>query len=212
VVESGRLAALVSPLPSAELKLRRRDLRAHLSVLERAFERSTIVPCRFGTVLEDETAVALELLDARAAELDAALARLDGRAQLNVRVEYDEDEVLREIVLAEPEIAELRRRTQELGDAGHFARIRLGELVTQALEQRRDADSARILPALEQAAEDVLVERAGELVVLKASFLVTDRTAFDRLLDRLAREEAPRLRFESIGPLPPTAFVDAGGA
>jgi gas vesicle protein GvpL/GvpF len=207
VVESGRLAALVSPLPSDGLRLRRRDLRAHLAVLERVFERTTLVPCRFGMVVEDEEALRTDFLDARAEELEAALARLDGRTQLNVRVDFDEDAVLREIVARDPEVAELRRRTQELGDAGHFARIRLGELVTQALDARRELAAAAILDALEPAAEDAVVEPVGELGVLKASFLVADPKAFDQVLDRLAHEHAPRLQFESIGPLPPTAFV-----
>jgi hypothetical protein len=209
LIESGRLAALVSPLPSDGLRLRRRDLRAHLAVLERAFERTTVVPCRFGMVVESEAALCRDFLDARADELDAALAKLDGRTQLNVRVDFDEEEVLREIVTADPEIAELRRRTQELGDAGHFARIRLGELVAQALDARRERDAATILEALEPAAEDTVVESVGELGVLKASFLVADPKSFDRVLGRLAREHAPRLQFESIGPLPPTAFAGA---
>ena len=209
VLESGRLAALVSPLPPDGLRLRRADLRAHLAVLERAFERTTVVPCRFGMVVEDEDALRRELLDGRADELEAALERLDGRAQLNVRVDFDEEEVLREVVVGDPQIAALRRRTQELGDAGHFARIRLGELVAQALEAQRERCADEILAALESVAEDVVVEPAGELGVLKASFLVDDPKAFDRVLDGLAREHAPRLRFKSLGPLPPSSFAGA---
>jgi hypothetical protein len=160
-------------------------------------------------VVESEAALCREFLDARADELDAALEKLDGRTQLNVRVDFEEEAVLREIVAGDPEIAELRRRTQVLGDAGHFARIRLGELVAQALDARRERDAAMILDALEPAAEDTVVESVGELGVLKASFLVADPKSFDRVLGRLAREHAPRLQFESIGPLPPTAFAGA---
>jgi len=206
-VVSGRLAALVSRLPEEGLRMRRRDLQAHLAVLERAFERTTVVPCRFGMVLPDEDAVRRELLDARRDELARALERLDGRVQLNVRVDFDEEEVLREIVVADREIAALRRRTQELGDAGHFARIRLGELVAVAVAARRESDAERVLAALRAAADDVAVDAAGDLRVLKASFLVRDAARFEAVLEELARVEAPQLRFESIGPLPPTAFA-----
>jgi len=206
-VVSGRLAALVSRLPEEGLRMRRRDLQAHLAVLERAFERTTVVPCRFGMVLPDEDAVRRELLDARRDELARALERLDGRVQLNVRVDFDEEEVLREIVVADREIAALRRRTQELGDAGHFARIRLGELVAAAVAARRESDAERVLAALRAAADDVAVDAAGDLRVLKASFLVRDAARFEAVLEELARVEAPQLRFESIGPLPPTAFA-----
>jgi hypothetical protein len=206
-VVSGPLAALVSRLPEEGLRMRRRDLQAHLAVLERAFERTTVVPCRFGMVLPDEDAVRRELLDARREELARALERLDGRVQLNVRVDFDEEEVLREIVVADREIAALRRRTQELGDAGHFARIRLGELVAAAVAARRESDAERVLAALRAAADDVAVDAAGDLRVLKASFLVRDAGRFEAVLEGLARVEAPQLRFESIGPLPPTAFA-----
>lgn len=206
-VASGRLAALVSRLPEEGLRMRRRDLQAHLAVLERAFERTTVVPCRFGMVLPDEDAVRRELLDARRDELARALERLEGCVQLNVRVDFDEEEVLREIVVADREIAALRRRTQELGDAGHFARIRLGELVAAAVAARRRSDAERVLAALRAAAADVVLDEAGDLRVLKASFLVRDTRRFEGVLEDLARAEAPQLRFESIGPLPPTAFA-----
>jgi hypothetical protein len=206
-VASGRLAALVSRLPQEGLRMRRRDLQAHLAVLERAFERTTVVPCRFGVMLPDEDAVRRELLDARRDELARALERLEGCTQLNVRVDFDEEEVLREIVVADREIAALRHRTQELGDAGHFARIRLGELVAAAVAARRESDAERVLVALRAAADDVVVDQAGDLRVLKASFLVRDAARFEAVLEELARVEAPQLRFESIGPLPPTAFA-----
>jgi hypothetical protein len=210
-VELGPLAALVSPLPLDGLRLRRRELRRHLEVLERAVAQTTIVPCRFGIVLEDEEAVRSELLGARAEALARALERLDGRSQLNVRIVYDEPSVLREIVAGVPEVARLRAVAQELGEAGHFARIRLGELVAQSLAARREQDAERLLARLEREADDVAVEESDGLVVLKASFLVADPARLDRALDELAREEAPRLRFESIGPLPPTAFATLEG-
>jgi hypothetical protein len=39
--------------------------------------------------------------------------------------------------------------------------------------------------------------------------LVADVERFDRALEELARASRPRLEFESIGPLPPTAFAAA---
>ena len=205
VVESGRLAALVSPLPPEGLRLRRRDLRAHLAVLERTFERTTVVHAgRHGRRRRGR--VAARLPRRSRGRAGGGAARLEGRIQLNVRVDFDEDDVLREIVAGDPEVAAAARRTQELGAAGHFARIRLGELVAQALDARRDRDAAAILASSSPPPRTrwSSPRRAG---VLKASFLIADPKAFDRELDRLAHEHAPRLQFESIGPLPPAAFV-----
>ena len=137
VVRGRDVAALVSLLPQEQLRVRRRDLHGHLRVLEQAFAETTIVPCAFGMVLGSEGAVRAEFLDARHDDLLALLQHLDGFGQLNVRVSYDEDVVLREIVAADPTIARLREQTRGLGDEGHHARIRLGELVAASLASVR---------------------------------------------------------------------------
>jgi hypothetical protein len=210
-VASGDLAALVSLLPPGQLRVRRRDLMSHLRVLEEAFAASTIVPCAFGMLMASEQAVIEELLVSRHDELLGLLRRLDGFAQLNVRVSYDEDVVLQEIVQADPTIAQLREQTRELGDAGYHLRIRLGELVAAALAYRREADGQALLERLETGAVDVRVEEPGD-ALLKASFLVArDRAeSFDRELEAIAQDQAPRLHIDSVGPLPPTAFAELG--
>jgi gas vesicle protein GvpL/GvpF len=208
-VEHGELAALVSLIQSDRLRVRRRDLVNHLRVLEEAFEVGTIVPCAFGTVLPSEEAVRHNLLDARRDELLGALRRLEGLVQLNVRVLYDEDELLREVVSNEPEVVRLRDQTRKLGDAGYYERIKLGELVAAAVAARREHDADKLYHRLAHLAADVVPDEPGEGVALKASFLVERRAlgAFDRELDAIAREHGKRLVVESIGPLPPTAFA-----
>ena len=170
-----------------------------------------MLPCPFGTVVETEAAVENNVLGARESELVARLESLRGKVQLNVKAVYDEEALLRDIVDSEPEVARLRERTRELGDAGYYDRIRLGELVAGAAAGRRAEDEARLLEELGEVAADSVVEEAPEGVALKASFLV-DRKGLDRFesrLERTARREQPLLRFEAIGPLPPTAFANA---
>ena len=208
-IESDGLAAVTSDLVGAPLRVRRRDLLGHLRVLETVFAETTIVPCAFGMVLSSRGAVDSELLVGRRNELLALLERLDGQVQLNVTASYDEEAVLREIVQEDPEIARLRARTRALGAAGHFESIRLGERVARALEERRAADAERLLGRLGREAEDAVVDPVSETVVLKASFLVANgrRASFDAALEDLVAAEAPRITFESIGPLPPTVFA-----
>jgi hypothetical protein len=178
-------------------------------VLEEAFEAGTIVPCAFGTLLPSKEAVRRDLLDARRDELLDTLRRLEGLVQLNVRVLYDEDELLREVVSNEPEVARLRDQTRKLGDAGYYERIRLGELVAAAVAARRERDANALYDRLAPLAADIASDEPGEGVALKASFLVERGAlkAFDRELGAVAREHARRLVVESIGPLPPTAFA-----
>ena len=208
-VAHGSVAALVSALPPGELRIRRRDLTSHLRVLEDAFAEGTVVPCAFGMVLSSEEAVRREFLEPRHDELLELLRRLDGHAQLNVRIAYEEDVVLQEIVAADPTIAQLREETRGLSeDAGDSLRMRLGELVAAALGSVRERDGDVILERLASKAADVAAEDPGQ-DVLKASFLVApkDAEAFDREIERVAEEQAPRLRIDVVGPLPPSAFA-----
>jgi hypothetical protein len=205
----GAVAALVSSLAPGELRIRRRDLLSHLRVLEDAFAATTVVPCAFGMVLSSEDAVRSEFLEPRRDDLLTLLQRLDGHEQLNLRVAYNEDVVLQEIVAADPAIAQLREQTRGLADdAGYSLRMQLGELVAAALGSARERDGQAILERLAARAADVVVEDAGE-DVLKASFLVAPKQAeaFDRELERVAEEQAPRLQIDVVGPLPPSAFA-----
>jgi Gas vesicle synthesis protein GvpL/GvpF len=208
-IERDGLAAVTTELAEEKLRVRRRDLLRHLRVLEEAFERTTVVPCAFGTVLDSRQAVEEDFLDARQSELRALLERLEGRLQLNVTATYNEEAVLRAILAANPAIARLSAESRSLGDAGHFAAIRLGELVAAALGERRQADAQRLLDRLSAQADDFVAEEAPETTVLKAAFLVQREraAAFDQALEALAEAEAPLLYFESIGPLPATAFA-----
>lgn len=210
LLEHDGLAAIVSRLPG-EFRVKRRDLNRHLDVLEEAFGETTVVPCAFGTVLVSDGDVEEELLSERRKELEAALARLDGKVQHNVRASYDEEELLRELVSQSPELGKLREESRRLGDAGYYQRVRLGELVAELLEQRRRENAHSILSELSGIVDDVVVDDPGEYDALKASFLVPRKKLgrFDAKLENAARKLQPMVRIEVIGPLPPTAFASA---
>lgn len=211
IVEGDGLAALVTDLQADELRVRRRDLQRHLDVIEEAFATTTILPCRFGTLAASRAGVREDLLDGRRDELLNGLAHLDGRVQLNVKATYDEELVLSAIVADDPEVARLREATRRLGEAGHYERLRLGERVAAAVAARREDDAARLIDALSADVEDVVVDQPPPDAALKASFLVQrDRLKrFDAALEKTAAAEQPALRFDVIGPLPPTAFAEA---
>jgi gas vesicle protein GvpL/GvpF len=211
IVDGDGVAALVSDVPASDLRVRRADLRRHLDVIEEAFGKATILPCRFGTLVDSRAAVRAELLEPRRDELLQGLEQLDERVQLNVKATYDEEALLGSIVAQDREIAALRDRTRELGAAGHAEQIRLGELVAAAVEDRRAFDAARLVEQLAASAADVVVEEASGGTTLKASFLVDRKRlrSFDKTLERVAAAEQSMLQFEVIGPLPPTAFAAA---
>jgi hypothetical protein len=210
LVEHEDLAAVVSRFPGEDFRVRRRDLLAHLRAIEEVFARRTIAPCPFGTVLPSVETVRAQLLEPRADELRQLLQRLEGHVQMNVKAEYDEDAVLRQVVADDPEVARGRERAKALGDAGYYENIRLGELIAARIAARKARDAAEIeerLVARASAAETEATDRS-ELLVFKGSFLVGREAldGFDAALDGLARESG-YIRFQAMGPLPPVDFA-----
>jgi hypothetical protein len=204
VLEHGELAALISELPSADIRARRRDLLRHADVLQQAFERRAILPLGFGTVFASSEDVVAKLLEPRYEELVALLQSLDGLVELTLRAFYDEAGVLAAVVRDEPRIAALR------GSSNPADQVALGEAVAHALADRRARDADEIVASLSSLAREVEVEeRVAEFEVVRAAFLV-DRSAVEDVeahAEELAQRHDGLIRFKLTGPLPPHHFV-----
>jgi Gas vesicle synthesis protein GvpL/GvpF len=212
VVSSKGLGALTSDVPDGPLEAGRDELLAHSRVLENALEQGAVLPMQFGVVMPSESSVRDELLDAHRPALEAQLEEMTGKVEVNVKGLYDEESVLREILAENPEIAAMRESTQRSSeDAAYYERIRLGELITEALAAKRDADEGLVLDRL---GPHALAVEPGqpihERMVVNASFLVERERLeeFDGALEELAAENHPRIGFKLTGPLPPHSFVE----
>jgi len=213
LVESGELAAVVGSVPDDRPLGRTADLLAHDRVVAALVDAgAAVLPARFGTVLEDDESVREQLLDARSAELRADLERLAGRVQYTVKIRFDEELVLRELVTTRPDIARLREATARGADTWDD-KVRLGELVVHALEQLRRAEAEPLLAeVVSLAAEHRVREPGAPEQVLDLAVLV-DRDGvgeFEGHVEGLAQRVHPRLRVRLAGPLPAYDFVGSG--
>lgn len=210
-VEHRGLAALVSPLNGGPLTAAK-EVRAHWRVLDEVCERATVLPVRFGTVMDGEDAVRDRLLEPSAERLEALLRELAGRIQLGVKADYDEEHLMREVLRRSPGVAELRERLRALpAEAGYYDRIRLGELVAAEVGQRRAEDTRLALEALEPLAVAVKEEPLRSLdCVFNLAFLVDrdGQAAFSAEVSALARRLGDRIALRYVGPLPPYSFAD----
>jgi hypothetical protein len=208
------LGALVSAAPTGRPLGTREDLFAHERVVDTVAAEVTVLPMRFGSVIE-RPAVVDELLAPHLAELDAAIADLDGHVQYSVKGRYEREVVLREVVVADPEIAELRERVHGVPEeASYQDRMRLGELVVGAIEERARREGGRMHEMLSaQAAASVARPSTDPEQVLDSAFLVPrDRlNEFEHAVDQLGTDLAGTVRFRLIGPVAPYDFVAAAG-
>src|SRR5215211_905504 len=211
LVESGELAAIVGDAPEDDAKATRNQALGHARVLETAVRDAPVVPMRFGVMCPSDDDVASGILDDQSEQLAELLERLEGQVEMVLKVEYDDGSVLREIVREQPEVAELREAIgQGSEDATRDQRIRLGELIGNAIEQRRERDSAAILGQL----EDAVLESQNdppekELMVLNAALLV-ERDGVEKLeqaVEEVAKER-DEMHFKLIGPMPAYHFIE----
>jgi hypothetical protein len=211
VIEDG-MAALVSDLPPDYTPGRREDLEAHQRVLSEAIERVTTIPMRFGIVMDDDETVRAKLFARHATVLSDVLRRLDRQVQMTLKVYYLDEELLRDALAAHPDLAQESARLAQLPETeAQDARVRLGEAVANAVEERRQEVEATLLEQLRPFADDVRVDPPrGERVALNAHLLVPRdrRAALDDEVRKLGEALAGVLAFRYIGPLAPYAFAD----
>ncbi len=175
-------------------------------MLESVLAFTTVLPMRFGVVMEGDVSVRERLLDRHRDELRAQLSRLSGRVELTLRATYEEAPLLREILAAEPQIRKMHAATRSRGGGGYLERMRLGEMIAAAVELRRRRDAEQIMSLLGPLAEDCQVsEPRHERMALSASFLIPREGVadFDAAVDDVGRRQKHRMRLRYTGPLPP---------
>ncbi|MFF4896263.1 GvpL/GvpF family gas vesicle protein [Streptomyces sp. NPDC001068] len=205
-VTAGGLCAVVSDMPE-DLRARRRDVLAHQDVQERLMADGSVLPLRFGMTTDDDGAVRT-VLENRAAEYRERLRALDGTTEYNLKCSWEEEALLRRILLESDEARELNTAIRA-GSGTPEMSLALGELVSQEAGARQDALAQGIVEALHPYVRDESRATPGGEDFLSVSFLVpTDKEEMFlatgiSLANQLGEDCELRLR----GPLPPYSFV-----
>ncbi len=214
-VGSGRVAAVVSRFRLERPPGRSADLLAFHRVVDRLAEAlDAVVPVSFGSVMLDPEEIREDLLAPNEDWFGELVDGVRGRVQLIVQGHYDQDELLREVVAADPEIARLRELTRDQPEAAVRGElVRLGELVGAAVEHRRTHDAGALLDdILPLATAHVLRPVSGLERVLDVALLVDAdrREELENRLEVLAEEVHDRIRLRLLGPTAPYDFAGEG--
>lgn len=209
------IAAVVSSNPwivydSLEQEKVVKDLAIHNFVIEKGMERFTIVPVKFGTMVETKDEV-LALLDKGHILLRDMLNQMQGHIELDVVARWDLSKILATI---SRENDQIREKQQEIVEKGENASIEdkliLGQYVGQVLKTKKVEYQQVVLHALEQEAEDVCShDLAGDEMIFNAAFLLgkQHKDVFYRAIDSLDQHLENRIHFRIVGPLPPYSFA-----
>jgi hypothetical protein len=212
IVASDDLGVLVSSSTVKRYRLSRQYTLAHELVIERAMEHGTVLPVKFGTVADSEAAIREKVLHARGDDLRRLLLEMDGKVELGIKVLWKEERIYADIVAGNQTIRRLRDHLAGRPPSeGHYERIRLGEMVEAALNDRRQADADAIVARLAPLAVDYRRNDIyGEMMVLNAAFLVEKarEPEFDVAMQALDHDLGSLVTIKYVGPLPPFNFVD----
>jgi hypothetical protein len=211
VVRHRDLAALVSDVDLAQPLGRPDDLYAHEELLDASAAEVPVLPLRFGAVVSSDEAVADELLEAHHDEFAAALRQLEGHTEYVVRGRYTENAILREVLADDPRAARLRDQIAGADpDATRELRMRLGEIINDAIAAKREEDTRALGDAVAgHVAASVVRPPTHELDAVHAAFLVETSAAEDleQAVRRLARDWSGRIELRLTGPLAAYDFV-----
>ena len=206
------LSAVVSDSPEAEYDSTRRNLTAHMRVLETVMAERTIVPIRFGSVAPTRQAVYDTLLKPQRQAIDGLLVDLEGRVEMGLKAFWLDGILYTEVLAARPDIARLRDKLiGRSPDESYYERVKVGELLDTAISEKRAEEADALLNAIKPFAFRVLEQDArGEQTVLSVAMLVDrDKTdALDEAITKLDTANEGRLLFKLVGPTAPYNFVD----
>ncbi|MGH3484628.1 MAG: GvpL/GvpF family gas vesicle protein [Nocardioidaceae bacterium] len=212
-IEVGDVAAIVSDV-DVEARIRRADLMAHAHVLDAIVEDTTVLPMRFGILVDSDEEVAEQVLRPAETRLVSLLEEFHGLQQLTIKVSHDEDEVLRHLLAERPDVRELRDSIGIRDDHMYGRKLHLGQVVAEGVEAIGRADAAMLIDELTPLAHDVSVEEPTQQQVLQIALLVrrSDRPRVDAAIKNLSQKLPSRLRLRYVGPQPPYAFIDTATA
>jgi hypothetical protein len=214
IVRNGEVAAVISDstfatlteLPRAELM---RNLTRHQEAIEEIMDYSTVLPVKFGTLLDDEEQVRT-LLHLGHDEFVRTTRTIGACVEFDVAVTWEPADVFASIA-KEPQIAALKAQVEALSAEERLrASVALGQVVKQAFEEHRNAT------------RDALVQEIGKVVrrwqlnplmddnmVMNVACLVSDEqlSSLEATVMALDKQYEDGLQFRLIGPLPPYSFA-----
>jgi hypothetical protein len=210
MLDIGPLSAMVSPIDEPEVMAARRHMMAHTKALEAAMVETTLLPMRFGVVVDGPANIAAAIAP-KTNDLLALLADLDGRIEAGVRASWSEAVLYREIVAKRPDIA---RRAETLAKvnatAAYYDRIELGREVDSAMAVKRFEEKKALMERLAPyAVRRADLKESDDMNVMNVALLV-DRAREAELIaaiEAIDQEESERLRIKVVSPAPVYNFV-----
>jgi hypothetical protein len=207
------ICAVVSSSPNIQYQARRVNMIAHQKVLEEVMKRFNVLPVRFSTISpHDSDDAIIRILSEDYRRLDDLLDKMKGKKELGLKVLAEESKIYETIIQKYENIRSLRDKLMhQPPDKIHYQRVKIGEMVADALKNEIESYKKQILDVLTPIADDVkITDNYGNLMILNAAFLIKEEkeAEFDEAVNGLDKKYGNIMTFKYVGTLPPYNFVN----
>jgi hypothetical protein len=141
--------------------------------------------------------------------LKHAMDKIRGKFQVNVTISWDEEAILKKLLIEDRKLRALRRKIVKEPANQNF-RIELGRRVKQALDEKRREIIPLITTALQGLSDDFEENRIKDAnTILNTSFLLEKgrEQNFYAKVDELEKRYTKEIKLVVVGPLPPFDFT-----
>nr|NQU94384.1 GvpL/GvpF family gas vesicle protein [Bacteroidota bacterium] len=212
-INYNNISAIVSNSPVIQYEVRRVNMIAHERVLEEAMKQFTVLPVQFSTITEhNDDTVILRILEKDYKKFDNLLNKMEGKKELGLKVLSKEAAMYESIIEKYDDIRSLRGKLMNLPvDKTHYQRMKIGEMVAEAIKKETENYKNIILDVLNPLADDVKInDNYGDMMILNAAFLIKNsiEPEFDKAVKDLDEKYGRFMTFKYVGTLPPYNFVN----
>ncbi len=205
------VAAVISDSLMSKYRASRENLVAHEKAIEEVMKEHIVLPVRFATIAANEKAVTM-ILEKEYDRFKDLFAKMKDKKELGLKAILIEDVIFKEIMKKYKNIVALKEQISTIPpEKTYFQRMKIGEMVENALQKERESYKKDILDTLSQLAVEVKNNDSYyEMMVLNAAFLIQkDKEAeFDEKVNMLEAKYSNVMKLRYIGTVPPFNFVN----
>jgi hypothetical protein len=209
------IAAVVSDLPliqfdSLPRETLLRNLAIYQAVIEMVMKSHSIIPIKFGTILQGEEDLK-KILEKSYGRINTNLKEMENKIELDVAALWSNmDTVLKEIA-EEEEIKRLKEEALTKPPEQVFEiKVQLGKLVKDTLDKKREQCASQLSDVLKKDAANYRSHAVmDDSMIMNTAFLIDkDRQeTFETKVDQLDKQYNGGINFRIVGPLPPYSFT-----
>lgn len=186
-----------------------RQLLKHQKMIEAIMPLHPVIPMQLGLFARDQSEV-LEILAGGYTLIKEVFAAGAGKTEIDVAAVWSDFSAALKEAGGEKEIVELKKEL--LAKAEGITpedRVKLGYMVKQALDKKREQYAGEILRGLKDVSLAAKAhELMGDTMVINTAFLINEagRADFEKEVERLNMKFSEKLDFRCVGPLPLYSF------